>query len=259
MDANEVVQAVGRGVVAALRTSELLLGVEEFASRNADIHPEYITTVKVAEKLTGPDRVVSLEALMKDIRRDAEFLARLKDLKASANWPAIAATLKRPAYCFGKKRLDILVRESSTERPPLLMVEAKLGVKNAAGILADVDRLVTLFEMYQAVGALQGHAVYGAVVFHAMQETGTAATLPTYAGALLSSVQSHLANLSQQNSWLQFNAGLLSATLIQQPVQGYREDHDDGTSENVFEKDQFAFQAGMILIGTTADVATVQF
>jgi len=36
----------------------VFLGIEEDAFTNADIHPEYVTTVEVAKKLTAPDRVV---------------------------------------------------------------------------------------------------------------------------------------------------------------------------------------------------------
>ncbi|WP_148560934.1 hypothetical protein [Magnetospira sp. QH-2] len=71
MNAQEVVNRIGDGVKAALNTNQLFLGVEQFEFENADIHPEYVTTVKVAENLTGPSVVVSLETHMKTLRHQA--------------------------------------------------------------------------------------------------------------------------------------------------------------------------------------------
>ena len=68
IDAAYVVERIGKGVREALKTNQLFLGVEQFEFENADIRPEYVTTVKVAEQLTDPEFFVSLEARMKTLR-----------------------------------------------------------------------------------------------------------------------------------------------------------------------------------------------
>lgn len=260
MNAAEIVEKIGAGALEALDTCQLFLGVEESATRNADIHPEYVTTVMIGRKLTGVDRWVSLEASMKLLRRHAAGIARMKTHRSSAtSWPMIQQALAQKKYDFGKKRLDILVREASSDRPPLLLVEAKLGVQNLAGVVEDINRIITLFDMYEDVDAIGGHAMYGAVVFHAMQEKGTAATLPAFAASMLGQIQTHLKVLEPTKPNLKFNAGLLTKTLQIADVSGYEEPHDDGTIERVFEKHGYAFQAGLVLIGTALDITTVTF
>jgi hypothetical protein len=49
MDAQEIAKAIGEGVAKALSTNQFFLGIEEDAFKNADIHPEYVTTVEVAK------------------------------------------------------------------------------------------------------------------------------------------------------------------------------------------------------------------
>lgn len=260
MNAAEVVDQIGAGVLAALDTCELFLGVEELSTRNPDIHPEYITTVMVGRELTGIDRWVSLEARMKDLRRDAQAIGRLRTLNTSAtSWPAIDLAMSQPKYRFGKRRLDILVRAASNNRAPLLVAEAKLGVSNVGGVINDVNRLVKLFVLYDEAGALGADAMYGAAVFHVMQERGTAASLPNRAKTMLTRIQGHLASLSSTNPKLYFNAGLLTNTLKSPSASGYEEPHDDGSVEKIFEKHGYAFQAGLVLIGTSADVGSVTF
>jgi hypothetical protein len=60
-------------------------------------------------------------------------------------------------------------------------------------------------------------------------------------------------------SKLQFNAGLLKPTLKTVAASGYEELQDDGSTERVCEKHGYAFQAGLVLMGTAADVSTVVF
>lgn len=260
MDAAEVVGTIGAGVLAALDTCELFLGVEEASTRNADIHPEYVTTVMVGRQLTGVDRWVSLEARMKDLRRDAEVIGRLRTLNTSkTSWPEIERATRRQKYKFGKQRLDILVREASSTRAPLLVAEAKLGVRNVGGVINDINRLVKLFDLYDDACALGADAMYGAVVFHVMQEKGTVATLPLRAKTMLSEVQAHLATLQAKRPKLQFNAGLLKSTLKTPAASGYEELREDGSTEMIFEKHGYAFQAGLVLMGTAADISTVVF
>lgn len=135
MNAAEVVAKVGNGAIAALDTCERFLGIEAFAYQNANIKPEYITTVKVAEALTDPSRIVEPEALMKDLRRHAASIGRLHNLNSRPVWSRIQAALMN--YVYGKERIDIRVDEASGNRPPLLLVEAKLGVHNAKGVEKD--------------------------------------------------------------------------------------------------------------------------
>ena len=76
-DAQHFIRCIAAGVAKALQTCRFFLGVETEAFENADIHPEYVTTVEVAKTLTGVDRYVSLETHMKDLRTQAGSLARL--------------------------------------------------------------------------------------------------------------------------------------------------------------------------------------
>ena len=260
MDAAEIVDKMSAGVLAALNTCEFFLGIEEFSTRNADIHPEYVTTVMVGRELAGIDRWVILEARMNDLRRDAEAIGRLRTLRTSrTSWPAINLAVGNPKYLFGKRRIDIVVRQAASDRSPLLVAEAKLGVSNIGGVIKDVNRIVKLFDLYEDSGALGTDAMYGAVVFHVMQEKGTAATLTGRAKNMLNKVQAHLTTFGPTKPKLWFNAGLLTGTLKATQASGYEERHEDGTTESVFEKHGYAFQAGLVLIGTAADVPTVVF
>jgi hypothetical protein len=260
MNAQEVVDSIGAGVAGALATNRLFLGVEVDAFQNADIHPEYVTTVEVAKRLTGPERQVSLEAHMKELRWQARTLAWLKQGGKSSDLPPVVAKLA--PFKFGKKdsrRLDILVRQSDALQPPLLMVEAKLGVRNLAGVIQDIDRLVRLFDMYEAVGLLSDHTIYGAAVFHSMEEGNGTGIAGVRAQALLQGVQTHLAAVKAARLWLKAEAGLPRQGTVTQPVTGYTEHYEDGTSEDVFAKDCFHFAPGLVLLGNAADVATVRF
>jgi hypothetical protein len=257
MDAAEIVLMVGKGVLEALTISERFLGIEAFAYQNAEIKPEYITTVKVAEALTDPSRIVEPEASMKKLRRHAAGLGRLHNLNSRPTWARIQASLSD--YIYGKQRIDIRVDEASCDRPPLLLVEAKLGVHNTRGVTKDIDRLVGLFDLYIDAGAMTNHVMYGAVVFHVMQEQGTEHTLPDVSGKMFDHINAHLDILRKARPHLYFRAGPLSATLKIEDISGDIEVHDDGTVERVFGKHGYAFQAGLVLIGNAPDVATVTF
>lgn len=260
MNAQHVVKKIGAGVQAALKTNQLFLGVEQFEFENADIHPEYVTTVKVAEKLTGPDFVVSLETHMKTLRRQAIGIARIKNMKDNDHRDEIVGRLSR--YKFGKKdsqRLDVLVRSADTGAPPHLMAEAKLGVHNLPGLLKDIDRIVKLLSMYEEAGAFDGHSIYGAVVFHLMREKVDANGLKTHAQNFLTGISAHLSDLSSKYTWLNYQADLLTSCQVSEGVSGYQEYHDDGTIEEVFSKEQFAFMPGLILLGNASDIVSVTF
>lgn len=258
--AQEIVDAIGNGVASALETNKLFLGVEVDAFQNADIYAEYVTTVEVAKKLTDVDRQVSLETHMKELRRQARTQAWMKLGGSQADLKVVAAKLA--PYKFGKKdsrRLDILVRQADSLMPPLLMVEAKLGVRNLKGVIEDVDRLVRLFDMYDAVGLLKDHTIYGAAVFHSMEEGNDTGAAGVRAQSLLHGIQAHLVTVTASRPWLEWSAGLPSTGTVIEPMTGYTEHYEDGTTEDVFAKDCFHFAPGLVLLGNATDVANVVF
>ncbi len=260
INAQEIVQAIGNGVAQALSTNQLFLGVEEDASKNADIHPEYVITVEVAKKLTAPDRIVSLETHMKELRRHARGLAWVRSGRAKTALPELDSVLAR--YRFGKKdsqRIDILVRPSDSQCPPLLIAEAKLGVGNLPGVIQDIERVVRLLTMYSDVGLLGSHDIYGAVLFHFMEEGNDSGVPNQQASNLLMGIDTHLQSLKLTKPWLNAQAKLLTQGATIQPVTGYRETYDDGHEEDVFAKESFTFAPGLVLLGNAADVNTANF
>lgn len=260
MNAQDVVDKIGRGVGNALKTSQLFLGVEQIEFENANIHPEYLTTVKVAESLTGPSVVVSLETHMKHIRDNALAICRLRNWKSQIRVSQIAAELKE--YRFGKKdseRLDILVRPSDDLLPPHLFVEAKLGMRDVGAVKTDVHRILKLLCMYENTGEFQKDAIYGAVVFHLMKEGADAIELQTKANEFLAELQAYFLTLQAKLSWLRWRCELISSWQIAEEVAGYREVHPDGSIEAVFGKDKFSFAPGLMLFGAADDIDTATF
>ena len=260
MNAKDIVSRVGAGVQAALKTNQLFLGIEQFEFENADIHPEYVTTVKVSEHLTDPEHVVSLETHMKTLRAQALFLVRIRNNKPPEKRREIEGLIR--SYKFGKKdsqRLDILVRTADKSSLPLLLVEAKLGIHNLPGVIEDVDRVVKLLFMYDDAALLSDNPIYGAIVFHLMQEGGAADDLNYRASNFLTGINAYLNNLTLKRSWLKYKAGLLSSSQIIEDVSGYQEFHDDGTVEDIFGKDRFFFAPGLILLGNADDIENVNF
>lgn len=260
IDAQEIVSSIGKGVADAFATNTLFLGIEVDAFQNADIHPEYVTTVEVAKRLTASDRQVSLEAHMKDLRRQARSLSWMALGGKKAALTGIDSILA--PYRFGKKdsqRLDILVRMADVFQPPLLIAEAKLGIRNLSGVIQDISRIVRLLDMYEALGLLTNHMVYGAAVFHSMEEGNDTGAAGVQAQTLLQGVQSYLTSVTAARPWLHSKAGLLQHGTIIQPVSGYTEHYGDGSSEAVFAKDCFHFAPGLVLLGNATDVTTAQF
>ena len=255
--ADEIVQAVSDGVKRALETCEFFLGIEESEFQNAQIHPEYVTTVKVGEALAAPDRVVALEVLMRKLKRDALWLARRATLNNSAAWAV--QQQKISAYSFGKKRLDIMVRTSGPDSAPLLFAEAKLGAGNLAGIIEDIDRVLTLLAMYDDLGLAKNTPLYGAVVFHVMKEGVSVDSLKASTTNLFRDVNSCLVDWKSKRPWLQYKAGLLTRAHITQPVSGYEEQYNDGTTEPVFAKESFAFAPGLVIVGCDPTIHDVKF
>lgn len=258
----DIVTLIGKGVNKAFETSIKFLGVEIDRFNNTDIHPEYLTTVEVAKSLISGDRHVSLETHMKELRTRARQLASMNKANTGAKLSSIDVTLA--GYRFGKadsQRLDILVRLAEEDRPPLLMVEAKLGDGKLPGIIQDIDRILRLFDMYESLGLLTDHKVYGAVVFHSMEEDNTSGATTVAAQSLLAAVNAYLAlpSITTGRSWLHTKAGLLQTDSVLQPAVGYVEDYDEEHSETVFAKKSFYFAPGLILLGNDADIPKVAF
>ncbi|CCQ74245.1 hypothetical protein [Magnetospira sp. QH-2] len=155
--------------------------------------------------------------------------------------------------------MDILVRPSETLSPPHLMAEAKLGSHNLPGVLEDINRIVSLLSMYELSGAFENNAIYGAVVFHIMREGANPNDLMSKASSFLQGIDAHGSTLTGTHTWLKLKSGLLSSSQIVEGVSGYQEYHDDGTVEDVFGKDQFAFMPGLVLVGNASDVENVNF
>jgi len=261
-DAKHFAKCIGEGVAEAFKTCRFFLGVETEAFENADIHPEYVTTVEVAKKLTGIDRYVSLETHMKDLRRQAGKLARMRSMRDRESWKTAADILEQ--YKFGAKdsyRIDIVVRPSADDKPPILLAEAKLGVGNVAGIIKDIDRVMRLLIMYHQLRLLDQNPVYGAVIFHSAREGGENDAAVVAAQGLLRTIDAHLSSLKASHKWLHAKAGLLSAEAYHQPVQGYWEQYGDGEDEGelVFAKTSFTFAPGLVLLSHMSDVDAVTF
>ena len=262
VDADFLVERIGAGVSEALNTCRFFLGMETAEFENADVHPEYVTTVEVAKKLTGIERYVSLETHMKHLRRQAGGLARMRNLKDRSFVKQIPSILSD--YKFGKKdsrRVDIVVRSSAELQPPLLLAEAKLGVGNVPGIIEDICRIMRLLEMYHRLKLLDDHPVYGAVLFHSAVEGGASESAELKAQALLATIDAHLSSLRRENEWLHAKAGLLTAEKQHQPVQGYWEQWGDkeGEGEHVFAKTSFTFSPGLVLLSRRSDVDVAKF
>lgn len=254
IDAQQIVEAIGQGVAAALRTNQFFLGLEEGAFKNADIHPEYVTTVEVGRALSHVDRIVSLETHMKQLRKGAYAHALLLN---KAMRPTIDAKLAR--YTFGKKdsqRLDILVRSSDGRALPLLVAEAKLGVDNLTDVIKDIGRIIKLFDMYNDLDLLKSSFLYGAVVFHSLEEGNADGTPNQKAINLVKGIRAYLDGITQTRPWLNARADLLSHGAKVQEVVGYRETYMDGYEEDVFAKDSFTFAPGLVLLGNNSDVET---
>ncbi|MBI4966697.1 MAG: hypothetical protein HZC25_01130 [Rhodospirillales bacterium] len=203
MNAHDIVQKIGAGIQEALQTCQLFLGAEQIEFENAKIHPEYVTTIKVAEQLTGPDVVVCLESLMKTLRCDAIKYANMMNLNDKNKRNNYYK--KAIKYKFGKndkKRLDILVKNSDSPTVPRLFAEVKLFYTNKKGILNDIDRIFHLLDMYRATGIIGNISIYGAVSFHILKEGANAQVLLRKTSKLMESINGHLLSIKKNNQWL---------------------------------------------------------
>lgn len=265
MNAQNIVDLIGKGVLKALDTNQLFLGIEGGTYENADIHPEYLTTVKVAEELIAAEHVVSLEARMSQLRSLAWRAAISKDIRNQNRKEKIKSTLGN--YVFGDKdgqRLDILVLHPNCVRPPILMTEAKLGAQNFAGVRDDIDRIVKLLDMFHAVGSLTD-TTYGAVVFHCMEEDTkdnkgkVVNSANKKAESILGKISGHIKTVQSERNWLNASHGLIRSSQKIETASGYHELHEDGSTEKVFAKHGFHFAPGLILLGMAEDVKVAEF
>ena len=260
MDAADIVRCIGKGVQSAMKTNRLFLGIDRVETEIADVRPEYVTTVKVAERLIDAGHVVSLETLMKTLRQNAMGLVRLRNRENREGSESILEPLKKNR--FGKKdswRLDILVRSCEEMSPPMLLAEVKLGVRNVDGIRKDVDRIVKLLAMYHDAELMEEHDIYGAVVFHSLVEGEEKDRSSTRGSKLLTRIQDHLKQRSSCHRWLKHKVDFLHRFEVTEPISGYQEFHEDGTVESVFQKHQYTFVPGLVLMGNARDVETVDF
>ncbi|WP_156398874.1 hypothetical protein [Methylobacterium sp. Leaf469] len=280
--ADNIVDDIAKGVREALRTSEFLLGAEAREFQHPEIHPEYLVTIEVAKKMGRMDRVVALETHMDDLRNNAkrkaisvkmlksskyskakeerESISALRDAEiAKINQIVSGSTYQFSAAGKGKKRVDIVVFTSDTKDPPVLIAEAKLGSQTPDAIIADIDRVITLLQMYRDLGL--DHNIYGAVFFYRMLKGGSILGVQGNARNLLERISSHLSNKKAdvKYSWLKSKADLLSRESYVEPIQAYEELYDDGSTETVFARRGFAFAPGLVLLGRSDDVETVSF
>ena len=260
MNSEFIVERIGLGVEDALKTKARFLGIEKFEFRNPDIRPEYLTTVKVAERLASSDYEVELEASMNKVRHLAEAIVRLRSSGGESGQQRRRELLEQLRVCeFGKRRLDIIVHSNQDFTPPVLVAEAKLGVGNRKGIVRDIDRVFRLINMFHEVEALEKHSMYGAVLFHSMVDGGVSSDLRKKSSSLLCEVNVHLSKLHRKHSWLFCKAGLLSSFLRTEEQKGKEEIYEDGSREIVHAKDGFTFAAGLVLLGNAQDICTVKF
>lgn len=262
MKAQDIVDRIGSGVAKALATKSLFLGLEGGTYDNPELKPEYVTTVKVGEALIDASHVVRLEASMRRLRDATLAHARMKLINKKDELAKLEAAFQ--PFNFGKKRLDVLVLSPNGFEPPILMAEAKLGVGNIAGVLRDIERVVTLFQMLDLAG-LRSDTTYGAIVFHFMHEDtvddsgGIVRATTAGANLLLDGVANQLAFLAQARPWLNAKAGLLTTAGHSTTTSGHLEVYDDGSVNGEFEKHGYTFVPGLILLGSAPDVKTVRF
>ena len=249
MNAQYIVDKVGKGVTDALKTNQSFLGIEQFYSENANIRPEYVMTVKIAEKLTAADFIVILEAPMKELKWQSSWLDKAKN-KDNKNFKYEKEN---------SERLDILVRSPDNFHPPHLMAEIKLGTRNLVGVTKDIDRICELLSMYESFGAFENHDIYGAVIFHAMKEKVGEADLKNTMDDFITKIEKHCETLKNKHMWLKYKAGLLSNFKIIEGASGSQVCYDNGAVENVLDKVGFAFMPGLVLLGNADDVEEAVF
>lgn len=271
--ADIVVGEMAKGVGRALQTSQLLLGAERLEFEHPEIQPEYLVTVEAAKALSGPDRTVGLEVLMKGVRENAARTARrhafvthrpltsLGFLQQSAKIDSIVASHTPQADDTDKKRFDIVVFSSERDVSPLLIAEAKLSRQTPAAICKDIMRVAKMLRLHHELEI--GQSTYGAVFFYRMLKRGKAVdSLNKRAEPLLRIIDTCLADLTTlpEYSWLRGRAGLLKRGSVVEAIQAYDLIDDVGqTIEPVYSRHGFAFAPGLVLLGEAADVDTVTF
>ena len=256
MDAQSIVNDIGAGVKNALYTCERFLGLDRIQEENADIHTEYIMTVKIAEEFARADVVVRLENQMNELRNRAKSSIRHKypdDLK-QGNKEML--TLEK-MYSFGQKRIDISVAPNDERLPPHLITEIKLGVGNKAGIHDDMERVVKLMEMFKVSGALDEHSVYGAVIFHMLYENIDEDRMTEKSNQLIEDIKTIATMQQRKNSWLKFKVGILDKFSVVEDEPNPETTREDDAPEEL--KKNFKFAPALVLYGNADDVVNVDF
>ena len=244
---------IGQGVRNALHTCERFLGLDRIQEQNADIHTEYIVTVKVAEKFASADTVVKLENQMKELKSRAKSFARHRNMDDWSKGSDIMECIE-DNYKFGEidtQRLDISVAPHDSSRPPYLMVEVKLGANKKAGILEDMRRIVKLLEMFQFSGALDEYIVYGAVVFHIFYENVNQEGLTTKSQKLLTDIESLAIQKVGNNALLKYRIERLDKFGVEHIEVRDTECNPDEPPDY---KNDFAFTPCLVLFGNAADI-----
>lgn len=261
MNADSIVDRIGKGARAALKLNQRFLGIDRFLKENAKIRPEYVATVKIAEEFIGWDSIgrcltVKLECQMKELKKLALELS-IATMKFTDD-----AKEEIAGYRFGKidqERLDFLVQVSEHTCPPILIAEVKLGATDFPKIAKDINRIVRLLMMYEIAKAYSIGPTYGAVVFHCMSEGVDERGLDSRTSKFLEKISQHCNKLINEHSWLNIQSGLLDRAAIVED-ESVEEDYDeDGNAHQYFGKDKFAFKPGLVLMGRQNDVMTVKF
>ncbi len=276
MNAKEIIDSVGKGINAAFQTSQKFLG-ERIFDENTRIKPEYISTVKIAEQLTGYDRVVKLENQMRGIGRKVLIDASCRPLpKAEGNntpFEEMKLALQKESerrnessiriysgkYGFPRKstkRIDITVasNQDSKKSAPFLLIEVKLGGNNKTKFIKDLDRLAKLISMYNDAGHLSDRNIYGVIVFELMKEDCNNEDLKKITKKRLSKLDLHLKKLAKSYDWLKYKVGLIEQHAITEDATGYETEDGNGNTYSELAKRGFAFSPAMVLIGNAADI-----
>lgn len=253
MKPNEIIECIGHGISDAFGVNDQFLGMDGSTYRNANIKPEYISTVKVGERFTGANRIVTLEMIMKDIRHSLG-IPMYEVNKPWEKYTALRNQIKNK-YKFGKKRIDVAVQNTSgPSNAPFLLIEIKLDPNNKKGIIEDLNRLIRLLDMYYYANVTKKLPVYAALAFAIQKEDCDKKGLYTFAKSTIEDIEEHLTSKKMKHTWLKAKVGIIAEHLkVTQPT-AEELDHGNGNTENVFAKSGYAFAPAMVLLGFEKDI-----
>jgi hypothetical protein len=260
MDAKEITQSIGRGIEAAFKTSKEFRGLE-IVENNTDIKPEYISTVKIGENLTGAYRIVELETKMGKIKRDilgnTFFNQPKKSVKFGSPWEQMEKLRKKLLdYDLGKKggkKIDVAVRKNE-ESPPFLLVEIKLSSCSIKKLKEDIDRLVMVLSMYFDAGLFSSKNIYGVLAFHFMKEESDESNLSDDACKRFTELNDYLTEKAEAYPWLNYNLGLIKDFSSSEDTTIFEEMDSDGKCHLELDKLGYNFSPAMVLLGNASDI-----